>query len=98
MLDLSAAAVLVLFARAAGTGFVTANFFTGGNGDLLWRFLSWRFPFLDSDFVNSVNDVVLYAGNEALEKGMALFFISDDGIDLPGCVQDRLLAQMVHLG
>jgi len=90
--------VFVFLAGAAGAGLVAADFFTGGNGDFLGLPLGGSFFFVDADLVNSVDDVVLYAGDEAFKKGVAFFFIDYYGLNLSHSLKAGLLAQMVHLG
>jgi hypothetical protein len=81
--ELLAAAVLVFLTRAAGAGIVTADFFTGGNGDFLRLPLGGSFFLLDGDREYIVDDIMLYAGNETLKKGVAFFFVDHYGFDLP---------------
>jgi hypothetical protein len=92
------AAVLVFLTGAAGTGLVAADFFTGGHGDFLGLSLGWSFFFVDADFVNGVDDIMLNAGDKALKEGVAFFFVDDYGFNLFHSIKACLLAQMVHLG
>ena len=90
--------MLVFLTRAAGAGLVAADFFAAGYGGFLGLPLGGSFFFGDADFVNGVDDIVFYAGSEALEQGMAFFFVNDYGLDLSGSKKAGLLAEVVHLG